>query len=116
MLTTFTAAVVKSSTLHAFHVEDTRIYLYSNQQLEKLTTDHVAMSGKRTHPDARAGADSHLEVDYLKRLLSEGDRIILTSDGVHGVLTPEVMCDILSVNMIWMHKPKRWSIWRYTNQ
>nr|WP_321270363.1 bifunctional protein-serine/threonine kinase/phosphatase [uncultured Tolumonas sp.] len=95
MLTTFTAAVIKSSTLHAFHVGDTRIYLYSNQQLEKLTTDHVAMSGKRTHLTRALGADSHLEVDYLKHLLSEGDRIILTSDGVHSVLTPEAMRDIL---------------------
>ncbi|WP_024870798.1 bifunctional protein-serine/threonine kinase/phosphatase [Tolumonas lignilytica] len=95
MLTTFSAAVVKSATLHIFHVGDSRIYLYSQQQLEKLTTDHVATSGKRTHLTRALGADSHLEVDYLKRVLNEGDRIILTSDGVHGVLTSATMKEIL---------------------
>lgn len=97
MLTTFTAVVVKSSTLHLFHVGDTRVYLYSHGQLEKLTTDHVAMSGKRTHLTRAMGADSHLEVDYLKRLMQEGDRIILTSDGVHGALSSNMMSEILAL-------------------
>lgn len=96
MLTTFTSVVIKSSTLHGFHVGDTRVYLYSNGQLEKLTNDHVLISGKRTHLARALGADSHLEVDYFKRLLNQGDRILLTSDGVHEVLDNNAIKELLA--------------------
>ena len=86
LLTTFSAAVVKSNTLHVFHAGDSRIWHLRGSQLECLTRDHVISEGGREFLARALGADSHLEVDYAKRELEVGDRILLTTDGVHGVL------------------------------
>jgi serine/threonine protein phosphatase PrpC len=87
MLTTFSSVIVKSTTLHCFHVGDSRIYLFHNDQAEQLTNDHVLNAGRQSHLSRALGADSHLEVDYLKRTLHEGDRILMTTDGVHNFVS-----------------------------
>lgn len=87
-LTTLSAVVLKSATLHCFHVGDSRIHHLRGTHLELLTRDHVRIEGGRECLARALGADSHLEVDYATVELAEGDRILLTSDGVHGVLEP----------------------------
>ncbi|WP_370053398.1 protein kinase [Neptunomonas sp.] len=87
MLTTFSSVVIKSSSLYCFHVGDSRIYLMSNGNLEQLSTDHVLNGGSQEYLSRALGADSHLEVDFFKRLLNEGDRVLMTTDGVHGFLS-----------------------------
>jgi serine/threonine protein phosphatase PrpC len=96
MLTTFSAVVIKSTSLYGFHVGDTRVYLCSGGELEKLTTDHVLVSGKRSHLSRALGADSHLEVDYFKRELNIGDKVLLTSDGVHESVSTREIKEILA--------------------
>jgi serine/threonine protein phosphatase PrpC len=87
MLTTFSSVIIKSTTLHCFHVGDSRIYLLHNGHVEQLTKDHVLQSGRQAHLSRALGADSHLEVDYIKRALAEGDRLLLTTDGVHSFIS-----------------------------
>lgn len=95
MLTTFSSVVIKSSTLYCFHVGDSRVYLMSNNSLEQLSTDHVLNGGSREYLSRALGADSHLEVDFFKRLLTEGDRILMTTDGVHGFLSSNQLKSIM---------------------
>jgi serine/threonine protein phosphatase PrpC len=95
LLTTFSAVVIKSNTLHVFHAGDSRVYQLCGDELELLTRDHVTSEGGREFLARALGADNHLEVDYLTRELAEGDRIVLTTDGVHGFLAPGRMRDIL---------------------
>lgn len=86
LLTTFSAAVIKSNTLHVFHAGDSRVWHVRGDTLEQLTRDHVMSEGGREFLARALGADTRLEVDYLTRELEEGDRVLLTTDGVHGVL------------------------------
>mgnify|MGYP000745683505 CR=1 FL=1 len=86
-LCTFSAVVIKSSTLHCFHVGDSRIYHRHQGQLELLTRDHTRMEKGRNYLARALGADPHLQVDYLSRPLAVGDQLLLTTDGIHEFLS-----------------------------
>jgi serine/threonine protein phosphatase PrpC len=96
MLCTFTALVVKSNTLHLFHVGDSRVYLYQDGELEQLTVDHVRKSGGKNYLARALGGDRHLEVDYSTRALKEGDCLLMTTDGVHEFIPHKLLKEILS--------------------
>jgi serine/threonine protein kinase/serine/threonine protein phosphatase PrpC len=86
-LTTFSALIIKSNTVHIFHVGDSRIYRFRHQQLELLTTDHTRHLSKKQFYLSRAmGADATLDIDYRCLDLQAGDCFLLTTDGIHDVL------------------------------
>ena len=87
-VTTFSAAVFKSKTAHLFHAGDSRIYRLRNGDLEQLTSDHCNHApGGKTYLTRALGMDSRLEVDYIQTDLEVDDLFILSTDGVHEVLT-----------------------------
>lgn len=96
MLCTFSALVIKSNTLHMFHVGDSRIYHFQQGELEQLSQDHVRKSGGHSYLARALGGDRHLEVDYSTRPLSDGDLLLMTTDGVHDFLTRTEMKEVLS--------------------
>ncbi|MEX8517161.1 MAG: protein phosphatase 2C domain-containing protein [Leptothrix sp. (in: b-proteobacteria)] len=89
-LTTLTAIALQGHTWTVAHVGDTRAWLLRGTELQLLTQDHAL-----DHPDLRSqltraiGLDLAVHVDYLQGELQTGDRFLLSSDGVHGVLKPE---------------------------
>ncbi len=95
-LTTFSAAIVKSNTLHCFHAGDSRIHHLNEGALAQLTRDHVRIEGGRQFLARALGADSHLEVDYVTAELSVGDVLLLTTDGVHGFLDGPTLTRLLA--------------------
>lgn len=83
-LCTFSALVFKSRSAHFFHVGDSRIHQLRGDRLDCLTRDHTVTLGHRRRMLARAlGMDTGLQVDYGRVALEQGDRFLLTSDGVH---------------------------------
>ncbi|WP_116364561.1 bifunctional protein-serine/threonine kinase/phosphatase [Parahaliea mediterranea] len=89
-ITTLSALVLKSQHAHLFHAGDSRIYLLRGGNLEQLTTDHAVPVGNGQSYLSRAlGLDVRLEVDYQCLALEEGDMFLLTTDGVHDVLSLE---------------------------
>lgn len=86
LLTTFAAVAIKSHTLHSFHAGDSRVYHWRCGQLEQLTQDHLQIQRGSPYLARALGADRHLEVDYCTQGLMEGDRVLLTTDGVHNHL------------------------------
>ena len=96
MLTTFSAVIAKSNTLHSFHAGDSRIHHMRGELFEQITRDHTLTEGGREYLARALGADSHLEVDYHTLELQEGDRILLTTDGVHGVLPRANLRELLA--------------------
>ncbi len=96
MITTLSAVVVKSCTAHLFHVGDTRIYRLRGGELECLTRDHQVWSaGEKTFLSRAMGADTHVEIDYRSLPVEKGDLFLLTTDGVHGWLSPRDMQALL---------------------
>lgn len=87
MVCTFSGVVVKNNRAYIFHIGDSRVYLYREGQLECLTRDHHIMVGADKSALSRAmGVELNVEIDVCRTGLQVGDRIILTTDGVHGYL------------------------------
>jgi serine/threonine protein phosphatase PrpC len=96
-LTTFSAIILKSATGYIFHVGDTRISKYCQQQLETITTDHNQKQGANHNILTRAlGADARLQVDVHQVTLQAGDLYLLTSDGVHEHISPKALKQLLN--------------------
>ena len=88
MVTTFTGLVIKSTTAHVFHVGDSRLYLFRDGELERLTRDHrVWVSRDRDFLSRAMGIDAHVDIDYRALAVEEGDIFLFTTDGVTGYLT-----------------------------
>ena len=97
MVTTFSAVIIKSRTLHILHVGDSRIYRLRDKELEQLTHDHsVSLSGGKQMLSAALGMDPRLNVDYRQLDAEEGDIIFLATDGVTDVLTSDDLAARLS--------------------
>lgn len=85
LVTTFSGMILKSNTLHVFHVGDSRLLRLRGNTLEPLTRDHTHNHGNGQEYLSRAlGMDSNLDVDYSTSDLIAGDIIMATTDGVHG--------------------------------
>ena len=93
------------------HVGDSRVYRLSGGALERLTEDHTLVAqqlalGLITPEQARTHALRSLVIRHLgarssepppvcQQPLGRGDRWLLCSDGVHGVLDPDKIRDVL---------------------
>jgi serine/threonine protein phosphatase PrpC len=94
--TTFTALILKGRRAHALHVGDSRAWLFRDGRLSQLTEDHC-----HAHPDQRhilyraIGIEERLRLDHHEVTLDLHDRLVLTSDGVHGTLDAKRISGIL---------------------
>jgi PPM family protein phosphatase len=103
MGTTIVAALVEKGVLTVGHVGDSRLYLLAEDGLKPLTRDDSWMAtflaldpilhrvAARDHPMRNAltnvvGTRPRTEVHVVERPLSGGELILLSTDGVHGVL------------------------------
>ncbi|NTW39453.1 MAG: SpoIIE family protein phosphatase, partial [Cellulomonadaceae bacterium] len=85
------------------NVGDSRVYRYEQGVLEQLTVDHVA-----ERPAGRRGARTSQAItralgaydsatDLTTRPVTRGERLLLCTDGVHGVLPDETLRAALTV-------------------
>ena len=96
MATTFAGLIFKSHTAYLAHIGDSRIYRWQDGQLECFTKDHrVQFSGERSYLARALGLDSHLEIDFRVLELQQDDVFILSTDGVHDVLSDSQMTELL---------------------
>ncbi|MBM3675628.1 MAG: Stp1/IreP family PP2C-type Ser/Thr phosphatase [Actinobacteria bacterium] len=111
MGTTLTAAMPVGNGIVIGHVGDSRAYLLRDGELRRLTVDHTLVEelvreGKLTkdqavvHPQrsivTRAlGVEPTVEVDKYALTPTPGDRILLCSDGLSGMLRDEQIAAIL---------------------
>jgi protein phosphatase len=94
LVTTFSCLILKSNTAHLFHVGDTRIYLMRENTLRLLTKDHQRVNfGKGAYLTRALGMDSKLEVDYQQVALQQGDRFVMSSDGVHDFIDHQALTE-----------------------
>lgn len=102
MGTTMTAAMLEGERLVIAQVGDSRAYLLHQGKLQQLTRDHSLMADMieagqltpeeaRTHPQrsviTRAlGSDAHLHPDIYEINVETGDRLLICSDGLSGMV------------------------------
>ncbi len=111
MGTTLTAALVEQGRAHLAHVGDSRAYRLREDRLEQLTHDHTLVQrmveeGELTteqaegHPHRNIltrvlGGEPSVDVDELDVDLRVGDRLLLCSDGLTGMIADDRIAQIL---------------------
>jgi serine/threonine protein phosphatase PrpC len=86
--TTFTTIIARGRRAHVLHVGDTRAWHFRDGRLRQLTEDHTLKQPDVSHILYRAlGIEAQLRLDQRQVDLAEHDRLLLTSDGVHGSLS-----------------------------
>jgi len=102
MGTTLVATFIRDGRLYAGHVGDSRLYLYRDDTLSRLTKDHSLLQdlvdrGFYTEEEARTANVGHIvtralgtkesvEVDTLEQELLPGDVLLLCSDGLSDMV------------------------------
>lgn len=93
---TFTAAVLKSSTAHVFHIGDSRVFRFRQGQMEQMTDDHrVWVSADKSYLARALGMDSKVNIDYRTIDVEVGDYLVLSTDGVYEYVDTEFINSIL---------------------
>ncbi|HVF21197.1 MAG TPA: PP2C family serine/threonine-protein phosphatase [Mycobacteriales bacterium] len=111
MGTTVTAAMLDGSRLVLAHVGDSRAYLLRDGELRQLTTDHtyvqqlvddgrIRRDEMSSHPQRNLITRSidgreDLDIDVVLENVLDGDRYLICSDGVSGVITDDTMARTL---------------------
>ncbi len=96
MATTLSALALRCRHYTIAHIGDTRIYLFRQGKLTRLTTDHVWDRPEMRHVLTRAiGLDRQLNLDYSDGELRQGDRFLLLSDGVWQPLGDKMLAQRL---------------------
>ncbi len=112
MGTTCTLVIVDGPTAQIAHVGDSRAYLFRNGELSQITDDHTLVgrmvSEGRLSPEeaehhpqrsiiTRAlGVDSSVDVDLLSLELTEGDRLVICSDGLSSMIGSDEITAVLT--------------------
>ena len=112
MGTTMTAAIVEGTHIAIAHVGDSRAYLLHEEVLSRVSEDHSMVADmirrgqlteaeSRYHPNrsviTRAlGTDPNMLADTYELDASPGDRLMLCSDGLTGMLEDGLICEILA--------------------
>lgn len=108
MGTTIVSAAVLGNQADIANVGDSRLYLVRGGKIEQVTRDHswVALQvelGELTAEEAAQslnrsvllrclGEKSDVLVDMVRIRLRVGDILVLCSDGLHGLVTPDEIC------------------------
>jgi protein phosphatase len=111
MGSTIVMAVADGNTVCIGHVGDSRAYLINDQGITPLTTDHslverlidtgqITREEARRHPQRNViyrtmGDKPKLDVDTTSREFNPGDRLLLCSDGLNGMVEDETIRKIV---------------------
>jgi serine/threonine protein phosphatase PrpC len=108
---TLVGVLVEDSHAAVGNVGDSRVYLLRHGMLRQLSIDdtwvgQLVRGGAITEAQARYHSMRHvvtqavgletIEVHTCEEQLQDGDLILLTTDGIHGVLEHAVLCSILA--------------------
>ncbi|WP_214108365.1 caspase, EACC1-associated type [Acrocarpospora catenulata] len=107
MSTTLTALAWSGGTFALVHIGNSRAYLLRDQELYQITHDHTLVQellddGRITNERAASHpqrgvllraltGDSEIDVDLSLREARVGDRYLLSTSGLHGVVSAEIL-------------------------
>ena len=110
---TVSAVTIENALAIVGNVGDSRVYLYRRGELLQLTRDDSVLakllqSGAITPEDApthplrnmltqSVGTNEAVDIQISELTLAAGDRLLLSTDGLHGVITDSAIAEILVV-------------------
>jgi serine/threonine protein phosphatase PrpC len=111
MGTTLTVAMIDGTHVAIAHVGDSRAYILHERRLTRVTEDHsmvadLVRQGALTEEEARfhpqrsvitraLGSDANMVADLYEVDASAGDRLLLTTDGLTGMIPDDYIAEIL---------------------
>jgi protein phosphatase len=111
MGTTLSVAMIEGNAVWIGHIGDSRVYLYRDRKLSRLTPDHSwvaeevargAMTPQEaeTHPRRNiltraVGTAQQVEPTTIRADLLPGDSLLLCSDGLYGMVTEDRIAAVL---------------------
>jgi protein phosphatase len=111
MGTTISVVLVSSESIVIGNIGDSRVYLFRDDKLQRLTRDDTLIStlideGKISLEKAKAhplrnvvtlavGRSKEINVQMIQMQMQSGDQLLLSSDGLHGVLSSEQIAEII---------------------
>lgn len=111
MGTTITAMWADVRSAQIAHVGDSRAYLLRDGQLSRLTTDHTVVNRlvqqgrilpedadrhpQRSYLERALGVDPEVEVDVHVLDMAPGDRVLLCSDGLFGMIDDDLIQNVM---------------------
>jgi serine/threonine protein phosphatase PrpC len=114
MGTTLVVAALVGDQLYIANVGDSRAYLVSDSRVYQITRDHswvaeqvragaIAAGAARRHPRRNVltraiGVSDNVAPDVTTYELIPGDRIVLCTDGLHGLVDDEEIRNIITSN------------------
>ncbi len=123
MGTTIVAAIVEGSHLYAGHVGDSRLYLYREQVLRRVTKDHSlvqnlidkgfyteqeALNASVGHVVTRAlGSRTEVEVDTRRVEMEAKDVFLICSDGLTDMVSDWQIAEVINDNVMDLDKTAR---------
>ncbi|HTO35440.1 MAG TPA: protein phosphatase 2C domain-containing protein [Bacteroidales bacterium] len=116
MGTTLTCLLVTTEKAYSCHIGDSRIYQLRNGKIIFKTNDHskvfelvkrgiINEEQARTHPDSNIieramGISPVVDVELHELSYLQGDRFLLCTDGIHGLLSDDEIVNIISPNNV----------------
>jgi protein phosphatase len=110
MSSTLTGCILSRDKLLGVHVGDTRIFILRGDGIQQLTQDHTELNRliqeQKLHPDdvpfytrknvleMALGSERILVPAMFEFNLAVGDRILLTTDGIHDIIRKVTLRDI----------------------
>ncbi|MNS73446.1 Serine/threonine phosphatase stp [compost metagenome] len=114
MGTTATVIVTKSNQIYVGHVGDSRAYLIRNRRIDQITEDHsivaqlvraraITPQEAARHPYRNVitrclGMQVEVEADTQQRELKAGDRLLICSDGLSGLVSDDEMLQMVTTS------------------
>ncbi|MGL4606850.1 MAG: Stp1/IreP family PP2C-type Ser/Thr phosphatase [Eubacteriaceae bacterium] len=112
MATTLSMCIVDGEDLFICHVGDSRVYLISNDKVERLTKDHSLVQilvdeGKITQEEAEIhpqknvitralGTDNSVKVDFYHYQVASDGVYLICSDGLYNLVADKEMQEIVN--------------------
>lgn len=112
MGTTVSGVIMVNGELYYAHIGDSRIYVYDDNELNQITTDHtyvntlllnglISFKQAQKHPKRHVltnalGIKRKVSVDIGQIRLSENQNILICTDGLHNLLDGKKLLKLLS--------------------
>lgn len=110
LVTTFSGVLVQGLALQGVHAGDTRVCVFRGNGIKQLTEDHteyfrLRKEGRLTYEEGKTYPRKHIlenalgsklnpRIDTFDFTLERGDRVLITTDGVHALLSKSELLDI----------------------
>ena len=114
MGTTMVCAIIKDDLVYVANVGDSRCYIVTHNTLEQISVDHsfvqemvdkglLTVDEAENHPNknliTRAiGTERFVNVDVFSKSWKKGDKLLLASDGLTGMVSADKITKIINEN------------------